>query len=171
MKIGNRFQVLEELFEVSIGGLESEVYVETAYQNREKLKPAGKRRIKIDSGAAESVLPVEMLPGEETVEGESKRKGVRYVAAKGGKMENHGEKRVRFRWNGSEAVNSITFQVTGVNKPLASVSRILDKGNTVVFSRSGEGSYIRKEATGEKVPIVEDKVSAGRAGDVLDASR
>ena len=52
------------------------------------------------------------MPGEETVEGESKRKGVRYVAANGGKMENHGEKRVRFRRNGSDAVNSITFQVT-----------------------------------------------------------
>ena len=98
MKIRNRFQVLEEPLEVSIGGLESEVFVET-------LKPAGKGRITIDSGAAESVLPVGMLPGEETVEGESKRKGVRYVAANGGKMENHGEKRVRFRRNGSEAVN------------------------------------------------------------------
>ena len=44
-----------------------------------------------------------------------------------------------------------------VSKPLASVSWILDKGNTVVFSRSREGSYIRNEATGEKVPIIEDK--------------
>ena len=67
------------------------------------------------------------------------RKGVRYVAANGGKMGNHEEKRVPFRRNGSEAVNSITFQVTGVSKPLVSVSRILHKGNTVVFSRSGEG--------------------------------
>ena len=110
VKIRNRFQVLEAPLEVSIGGLESEVYVESAYQNREKLKLAGKWRITIDSGAAESVLPVGMLPGEETVE-ESKRKGVRY-AANCGKMENHGEKRVRFRRNGSEAVNSITFQVS-----------------------------------------------------------
>ena len=70
---------------------------------------------------------------------------------------NYGEKRVRFRRNGSEAVNSITFQVTGVSKLLSSVSRILDKGNTVVFSRSGDGSYIRNEATAEKVPIIEDK--------------
>ena len=66
VKIRNRFQVLEEPLEMSIGGLESEVYVETANQNREKLKPAGKGRITIDSGAAESVLPVGMLPGEET---------------------------------------------------------------------------------------------------------
>ena len=64
--------------------------VETACQNREKLKPAGKGRITIDSGAAEPVLPVGMLPGGETVEGESKRKGVRYIAANGGKMRTTG---------------------------------------------------------------------------------
>ena len=68
------------------------MHVETAYQNREKLKPDGKGRITIDSGAAESVLLVGMLPGEETVKGESKRKGVSYVAANGGKMENHGRR-------------------------------------------------------------------------------
>ena len=84
MKIRNRFQVLEEPLEVSIGGLESEVYVVTACQNREKLKPAGKGRITIDSGAKELVLPVGMLPGEETVEEESMRQGVRYVVANGG---------------------------------------------------------------------------------------
>ena len=90
-----------------------------------------------------------MLPGEETVEGESKRKSVRYVAAKGGKVENSGRR--------GAVQEERLFQVTGVSKPLASVSRILDKGNTVVFSRSGDGSYIRNEATGEKVPIIEDK--------------
>ena len=38
--------------------------------------------------------------------------------------------------------------VTDVAKPLASVSRILDKGNTVVFSRTKGGSYILNEKTG-----------------------
>jgi hypothetical protein len=52
-------------------------------------------------------------------------------------------------------VSSIMFQVTDVGKPLASVSRILDKGNIVVFSR--KGSYIMNEATGEKIPIQEEK--------------
>ena len=64
---------------------------------------------------------------------------------------------MRFRRNGSDPVNSITFQVTGSASRSRPVSRILDKGNTAVFSRSGEGSYIRNEATGEKVPIIEDK--------------
>ena len=63
VEIPNRFQVLEEPLEVSIEILESEVCVETVGQDREKLKPAGRGRITIDSGAAGSVLPVEVLPG------------------------------------------------------------------------------------------------------------
>ena len=121
------------------------------------LRTAGRGKITIDSGAAESVLPADVVPNETLVEGEAKRRGVRYVAANGGKMENMGEKKVRFRREGSEAVNSIMLQVTGVGKPLASVSRILDKGNSVIFSRHGEGSYIVNEKTRQKIPIKEEK--------------
>ena len=42
-------------------------------------------------------------------------------------------------------------------KPLAAVSKILDKGNTVVFSRGNAGSYIRNDKTGEKTVIKEEK--------------
>ena len=56
-------------------------------------------------------------------------------------------------------MNKITFQVTDVAKPLASVSRILDKGNTVVFSRTKGGSYILNEKTGGKIPLAEEKVT------------
>ena len=117
----------------------------------------GEGEITVDSGAAESVLPVDVMPNETLVEGEAKKWCVRYIAAKGGRMDNMGEKKVRFRREGSDAVNSITFQVTGVGKPLASVSRILDKGNSVVFSRKGEGSYIVNERARQKIPIKEEK--------------
>ena len=53
-------------------------------------------------------------------------------------MEKKAEKRVRFKRSGSEVTNSTTFQA----KPLAAVSKILDKRNTVVFSRESAGSYI-----------------------------
>ena len=66
---------------------------------------------------------------------------------------------MKFKRAGSNAVNFITFQVTDVSKPLASVSRILDKGNAVIFSRSG--SYILNEVSGEKIPIVEEKGTFG----------
>ena len=161
MKIKNSFQALATEDEVDETGF---VSIETPDEpianvgtDNTVLRTAGRGKITIDSGAAESVLPVDVLPNEMLVEGEAKRRGVRYVAANGGKMDNMGEKKVRFRREGSEAVNSITFQVTGVGKPLASVSHILDKGNSVVFSRHGEGSYIVNETTRQKIPIKEEK--------------
>ena len=111
----------------------------------------------IDSGAAESVMPRNMLEHEALVEGEAKKSGVKYVAANGAKMDNYGEKRVRFRKEGLGGTNSMVFQVTDVAKPLASVSRILDKGNSVVFSRGPNGSYVVNDQTGRRIPLVEEK--------------
>ena len=122
-----------------------------------KLISAGRGKITIDSGAAESVMPKGMLPNEPAVEGQAKKSGVKYVAANGARMENLGEKRARFKRDGAAGINSITFQVTDVSKPLASVSRILDKGNRVVFSRGPEGSYIENLKTGEWAPLKEER--------------
>ena len=120
-----------------------------------KMKSAGKGKITIDSGAGESVLPKDMLPNEELIEGEAKKNGVKYVAANGSKMENYGEKKVRFKHGADEVLNSITFQATEVKKPLAAVSKILDKGNVVVSSR--KGSYILNEKTGKKIELKEER--------------
>ena len=68
-----------------------------------------------------------------------------------------GEKKIKFKKSGGEVLNSITFQVTDVGEPLAAVSKVLDKGNTVVFSRGKAGSYIRSDKTGEKTVIKEEK--------------
>ena len=83
--LSNRFEVLSE--DVEIGAVQVDM----------NLKEDGRGRITIDSGAAESVLPKNMLPNEPIVEGEAKRRGVKYVAANGGKMENIGEKKVKFK--------------------------------------------------------------------------
>ena len=122
-----------------------------------RLKSAGKGKITIDSGAAESVMPRDMLTSEPLLEGEGKKTGVRYVAANGAKMENYGEKKVRFKKDGHTGINNMLFQVTDVGKPLASVSKILDKGNTVVFSRGQGGSYLINDWTGYRIPLVEEK--------------
>ena len=63
----------------------------------ERLRSAGKGKVTIDSGPAESVMPKGMLDREPLMEGEAKRMGVKYVAANGAKMENYGEKKIRFR--------------------------------------------------------------------------
>ena len=58
---------------------------------------------------------------------------------------------------GLSGINDMLFQVTDVGKPLASVTRILDKGNTVVFSRKLGGSYIMNNCTGRKIQLTEEK--------------
>ena len=99
---------------------------------------------------ASNVMPKAIFPSEPLREGIAKRNGVKYVAANGAKMENLGEKKVRFKRDGGHEVNNITLQVTDVGKPLASVSRTLDTGNRVVFSRGPGGSFIENEETGDR---------------------
>ena len=42
-----------------------------------------------------------------------------------------GQKRIRFKKEGLGGISDMLFQVTDVGKPLASVTRILDKRNSV----------------------------------------
>jgi hypothetical protein len=172
--IKNRFRALAEEEEeerhgeftptgMTIAGLDVwtpmlEPVNEVQKEKIKKLISAGKGKITIDSGAADSVLPMAMLPNEELKEGEAKKAGVKYIAANGGKMENMGEKRVRFKKAAGGGMNSIMFQVTDVGKPLAAVSKMLDQGNTVVFTRKGgQKSYVVNDATGEKIEFEEER--------------
>ena len=163
-KIANRFQPLEEEA-CAVGSLDvmepevNEVATSKVTALNRKLRSAGRGKITVDSGAAESVLPTGMVPGEPLVEGSSKKAGVKYMAACGTSMPNRGEKRVKFRTADGQCdgLSSIQFQVTDVNKPLAAVSKILDKGNSVLFTRGGKGSCIINDATGEKIYLTEEK--------------
>ena len=95
VEIKNRFQALatdgdgdEEHTE--IGSLDVEMeneMVATVGMDKRSLRSAGRGKITIDSGAAESVLPADV------VEGDAKRRGVRYVTANDGKMETWARRR------------------------------------------------------------------------------
>jgi hypothetical protein len=168
VKVKNRFDALREedgLAEVKLDALDVIIPMKGVYAvkagGEETLVPAGKGWITVDSGAAESVMPTNVVVNEELIEGEAKKSGVKYVAANGGKMDNYGEKRVRFKRKGAECINTILFQVTDVGKPLAAVSKILDKGNTVVFSRKACGSFITNDVTGERITLEERQGTFG----------
>ena len=158
----------KEMAEVDVGGLEvcgldvvvpgTDVnVVKKAIKTKkgEKLTSAGKQWITLDSRAGESAMPKDMVPNERLIDGDAKKAGVKYVAANGGTMENYGEKRVRFMRKGATSVDAITFQVTDVSKPLAAISRLLDKGNTVVLSRRPGGSYVENDFTKERFEVQE----------------
>ena len=105
-------------------------------------------RITIDSGSADSVMPrheagmlFPLLP---------KKEGVRFCAANGQTIQNYGRRNVAFKIEGNEGVNCMTFRVTDVKKTLASVSKMVEKGNSVHFTP--KESYI-EGAKGEKIHL------------------
>ena len=115
-------------------------------------KPIGTGKITIDSGAAESVMPADMLSEVKLVPSEGSRNGIHYVAANGGRMPNLGEKQVHFQTpEGGES--NVVFQVTHARKPLVSVSRMVRKGNKVVFGP--DEAYIENVATGKRIMMQE----------------
>jgi len=87
-------------------------------------------------------------------------------------MANYGGTKVEFVKEGKR--KSMNFQVTDCKKPLASVSKIVDKGNRVVFD--SEGSYIENKATGEIMKLERERgtyvmiVEYETSGDVATAS-
>lgn len=133
------------------GEEKSKLDVNAVSSGSEALGCTGK--ITIDSGAAESVIPKDMLPILPVESSPAEKTNAKYIAANGAIMRNVGQKRVRFRTS-TGTINAITFQATDVRKPLASVARIVEKGNRVVFSPAE--SYIENVATGKRVPIEQE---------------
>jgi hypothetical protein len=93
-----------------------------------KFKKEGRGFITLDSGAEESVWPQSWLPSIPTKPASVERK---FAAANGTRLKHYGEKVVPFQTNDS-AIASVKFQVTDVIKPLVSVKRIIERGNSVV---------------------------------------
>ena len=107
-------------------------------------------KVCIDSGAGESVCPVDAFPSYELQR--SAKTGATYTAAGGQSLVNVGEKQPRFETNGMNAW--MTFQATTkVQKPLAAASKIAEKGNRIVLDDVDSESYILNKASGKKIPL------------------
>jgi len=80
-------------------------------------------------------------------------RGIGFVAANGSRMENYGGTQVKFEKYGK--VRAMNFEVTDCKKPLASVAKIVDRGNRVVFDQ--DESYIFNKQTGEKIILERER--------------
>ena len=116
-----------------------------------KVKKKGK--VTVDSGAEASVWPASSVSWENVYETEDSAKGIGFVAANGSRMENYGGTQVKFEKDGK--LKAMDFQVTDCKKPLASVAKIIDRGNRVVFDK--DESYILNKATGEKIMLERER--------------
>ena len=108
----------------------------------------------IDSGAAESVIPVNAIPEYIAVIHDD---NIYYQTASGEIMVNEGEQRLPVITEYGDEIKSMTFQKCDVTKPLASVKKILEKGHAVVFAPSKRGgSYIMNLESQEVEDLVEE---------------
>ena len=106
----------------------------------------------VDSGATETVLGEEDLPGIEVKAGAASRRGTQYEVANGVLIPNLGEKKFG-AYTEEGSLRNVTAQVCDVNKPLLSVRKVMAGGSRVVFDEAG--SYIENKATGERTWLKE----------------
>ena len=98
-----------------------------------------------------------MAPQFELKPSKGSRGGIKHVTANCSLMNNKGEKDVKVRTKeGHKCV--MKMQVTDVQKPLMSVSRICDAGHRVVLLR--DGGYTREDRTQNRVRSRRQRVSS-----------
>ena len=97
-----------------------------------------RKGLTIDSGAADHVMPLGWLAWIVMVASAGSLRGLHYVAASGTRIPNMGLQVVTFLTE-SGTWATWTFQVAAVNKPLVSVSKLVDDVYRVVFD--DEASY------------------------------
>ena len=129
----------------------SEVKAINAVEVDRRWTPAGSGEITIDSAAEESVCPKDW--GKAYPMKEPARK-LQFTNASGGRMQHYGERRTTFKADGSGTVMGMTFQASDVQKPLAAVWRIAEKGNIVRFGPKEEDNFIENVATGKRIQMV-----------------
>ena len=111
-------------------------------------RPVGKGEITVDSAAEESVCPKWWGEAFQT---RRPSRWLRFVNASGGPMGHDGEKTATFKVGGKDGVVSLGFQVSDVQKPLAAVRRIAEKGNLVQFGPRVEDNFVMNVATKRKI--------------------
>ena len=116
-------------------------------------KSTRKGKVTIDSGAEVSIWPSTHVSWKNVKPRDESERGIGFVAANGSRMKNYGGTQVKFEKDGE--VRAMNFEVTDCKKPLASVAKIVDQGNKVVFDQ-GE-SYILNKQTGEKILLERER--------------
>ena len=116
-----------------------------------KWEPIGHGEITVDSAAEESVCPKKWGDAYEMRRPSS---WMKFVNASGGSMGHYGEKTATFKAGLEQGVMSLGFQLSDVQKPLAAVWRIAEKGNIVQFGPREEDNFVQNVKTGKKIYMV-----------------
>ena len=105
----------------------------------------------VDSGACDTVMPVEECSHINVVPSEKSKIGFQYEVANGEEIPNVGERQCFAMTEGSHVPKRIHIQIADVHKPLLSISKCADMGYDCVLR--DDGGYLWDRATGEQIPI------------------
>ena len=104
----------------------------------------------VDSGAFAPVAPPTMLPNVKVEPSPGSIRGQKYTSASKHKLKNLGQQKIQACTEQGDETE-VLFQIADVSKPLVSVSSICERGNRVLFGKSG-GVVINMK-TGKEIPF------------------
>ena len=104
----------------------------------------------MDSGAAAPVAPPNMLPNVKVEPSPGSLRGQNYTSASQHKLKNFGQQTIRACTEDGDETE-VLFQIADVSKPLVSVSSMCERGNRVLFGRSG--GVVQNLQTGKEIPF------------------
>ena len=104
----------------------------------------------MDSGAAAPVAPPSMLPNVKVEPSPGIIRGQNFTGASNHSLKNLGQQRIHACTEEGEET-SVLFQIADVSKPLVSVASICEKGNRVIFGKSG--GVVQNIKTGKQTPF------------------
>ena len=104
--------------------------------------------IVIDSGSSASMLPVNVAPEHELQPGNGKT----YTSASKNQVQQLGTKSLTLGLQDGTSLQS-NWEVGEIHRPLASVSKMTAKGNTVVFAPEEKGGSWMYDANGKKTKL------------------
>ena len=107
--------------------------------------------ITVDSGAYDTVMPVDMCGHISICSTPESRGGLTYEVANGECLPNVGERRCFMMTENSHTMKRITFQCADVHKPLLSISRIADLGYDCNLGK--DGGQLRDLVTSDTIPV------------------
>ena len=84
-----------------------------------------KRGITVGSGAPDHVMPIGWIAFLVTMVSAGSLRGLHYVAANGSRIPNEGQQLLNLM-SKEGVIAALTFQMAKVNKPLASVAKLID---------------------------------------------
>ena len=138
--------MMESTVDMDVLGVGEEKRKPFAMRLQEKIATLVRVRkgLTVDSGAADHVMPAGWLSFLRIRPSAGSKSGLHYVAANNARMPNQGQSRLKFM-SSEGTVASILFQIAAINKPLVSVSKLIDEGHEVIF-RQAESFILHKES-------------------------